>query len=63
MERFGLPGRDAFSQWAITASDADARIARALRICVGNEIRQMYYDVPDERLPHRLSELLRRLAD
>jgi hypothetical protein len=62
VQRFRLAGRDVFSQWAITASDADARIARALLICVGNEIRKTYSDVPDESLPPKLRELLSLLG-
>ncbi len=31
-----------FSEWAITADNAKRRLARALRICVGNELQKMY---------------------
>jgi hypothetical protein len=53
--------RHVFSEWAITAHDAERRMARALRVCVGNEVRKMYGDVGDEPLPPRLADLLRCL--
>jgi hypothetical protein len=31
-----------FAQWTITVGDAERRIARALRICIGNELRKIY---------------------
>ncbi len=37
-----FPGSNPFSEWTISVDDADARIARAIRICVGNYIREMY---------------------
>ena len=53
--------RDAFSEWTITADDADARIARAIRICVGDYVREMYGEVLKEPIPPRIAKLLRRL--
>jgi hypothetical protein len=54
--------RNPFSEWTITADDAEGRMARALRICVGNELRKMYGDdVRDEALPPKIAELLGRL--
>ncbi len=50
-----------FSKWTISADDADARIARAIRICVGNHIREMYGDVVKEPIPPKIANLLRRL--
>ena len=50
-----------FSEWTITADDADARIARAIRICVGDYVREMYSEVLKEPIPPRLANLLRRL--
>ena len=52
-----------FSEWTITADDADARIARAIRICVGNYVREMYCEVLKEPIPPRIANLylLRRL--
>ena len=50
-----------FSEWTISAGDADARIARAIRICVGNYIREMYRDVVKEPVPPKIADLLRRL--
>ena len=38
----------------------EARIARAIRICVGH-IREMYSDVVKEPIPPRIADLLRRL--
>ncbi len=53
--------RDAFSEWTISAGDADARIARAIRICVGNHVREMYSGLLKEPIPPRIVDLLRRL--
>ncbi len=50
-----------FSEWTITADDVDARIARAIRICVGDHIREMYSDVVKEPIPPGIARLLRRL--
>ncbi len=50
-----------FSEWTISAGDADARIARAIRICVGNYIREMYREVVKEPVPPKIADLLRRL--
>ena len=36
-----LPERNAFYEWTITADDTGRRVARALRICVGNEVRKL----------------------
>jgi hypothetical protein len=51
-----------FSEWTITADDADARIARAIRICVGDYVREMYSEVLNEPIPPRIAKLLRRLG-
>ncbi len=40
-----VPERNLFSEWAISADDAERRVARAMRICVGNELVKMYGDV------------------
>jgi len=61
MSESDLRESNSFLKWTITADDADARIARAIRICVGNHIRKMYGDVVQEPLPPNLTELLRRL--
>ncbi len=50
-----------FSEWTISADDADARLARAIRICVGNHIRELYDDVAKEPIPQKIADLLRRL--
>ncbi len=42
-----------FSEWTISADDADARIARAIRICVGNHVREKYSEVLKEPIPPR----------
>ena len=34
---------------------------RALRICVGNEVRKLYGDVPNEPIPSKIADLLHRL--
>ena len=50
-----------FSEWTITADEADARIARAIRIVVGNYVREMYSKILKEPIPPRIANLLRRL--
>ncbi len=50
-----------FSEWTISADDADHRIARAIRICVGNHLRGMYGDLLNQPIPPKLADLLRRL--
>jgi Anti-sigma factor NepR len=52
----------AFSEWTISAEQADARIARAIRICVANHLRQMYGEILKEPIPPRIAKLLRRLV-
>ena len=46
-----------FSEWTITADEADARIARAIRIAVGNYVREMYSEVLKEPIPPRIANL------
>ena len=58
---FNLRESNPFSEWTISAADADARIARAIRICVGNYIREMYREVVKEPVPPKIADLLRRL--
>jgi len=53
----------AFSEWTISAEEADARVARAMRICVANHLRQMYGEILKEPIPPRIAELLHRLDD
>jgi len=50
-----------FSEWTISADDADARVARAIRICVGDYVREMYNEALKEPIPPRIAKLLRRL--
>src|SRR5262249_6726923 len=56
-----LRKRDAFSEWTITADNAERRVARAIRICVGKHLQQMYGDLLDEPIPPKLGDLLHRL--
>jgi hypothetical protein len=53
--------RDAFDEWTISSDDVDHRLARAIRICVGNEIRRMYSGVVKEEMPPKITDLLHRL--
>jgi hypothetical protein len=55
------PNSREFSEWTISANDADARIARAIRICVGRHIQKMFGDVVKEPIPPKIANLLRRL--
>jgi hypothetical protein len=61
MRESNLRERNAFSEWTIRADDADRRIARAIRICVGNHLQGMYGEVLREPIPPKLADLLRRL--
>ena len=62
-DSFHPPRPGAFSEWTISAEEADARVARAMRICVANHLRQMYGEILKEPIPPRIAELLRRLDD
>jgi hypothetical protein len=53
--------RNLFSEWTITAGDAEHRLARAMRLCVGNELRKMYGEVLKEPIPRKIADLLHRL--
>ena len=50
-----------FYEWTITAEDAEHRIGRAMRICVGNEVRKIYGDVLKEPIPPKIADILHRL--
>jgi len=60
MRESTLREQKAFSEWTITADDAERRIARAIRICVGNG-GETYGDLLNEPIPPKLADLLRRL--
>jgi anti-sigma factor NepR-like protein len=53
--------RELKSFYTITADDPEGRLARALRICVGNELRNMYGDPLNEPIPPKFADLLHRL--
>jgi hypothetical protein len=53
--------RELNSFWTITADDTERRVARALRICVGNELRKVYGDGLNEPIPPKIADLLYRL--
>ena len=48
-------------EWTITAGDTERRVARALRICIGDEVRKLYGDVPSEPIPSKIADLVHRL--
>ena len=52
---------NSFSEWTISADDVDRRITRAIRICVGNHVREMYSEILKEPIPPKITSLLRRL--
>jgi len=56
-----LRERNAFYEWTITADDIERWVARVLRICVGNEVRKLYGDVPNEPILSKIADLLHRL--
>jgi anti-sigma factor NepR-like protein len=49
------------SFWTIAAEDAEGPLARAMRLCVGNELRKMYGDLLNEPIPPKIADLLHRL--
>jgi len=53
--------QDGFSEWTISPGDVDARIARAIRLCVGNSLREIYGEAVAEPIPPMIAGLLRRL--
>jgi len=61
MWQSNLRERNAFYEWTITGDDTQRRVARALRICVGNEVRKLYGDVPNQPIPSKFADLLHRL--
>jgi len=61
MRESTLREQKAFSEWTIRADDAERRIDRAIRICVGNGLREMYGDLLNEPIPPKLADLSRRL--
>ena len=56
-----IAAANAFYEWSITADDTERRVARALRICVGNEVRKLYEDVPNEPIPSKIADIMHRL--
>ena len=52
---------NAFHGWTITADDTERRVARAVRICIGNEVKRLYEGVPNEPMPSKIADLLHRL--
>jgi Anti-sigma factor NepR len=55
--------RELKSFYTITADDSEGRLARALRICVGNELRNIYGDLLNEPIPPKFADLLHRLDE
>jgi Anti-sigma factor NepR len=55
-----LRKRDAVSEWTITADNAE-RVARAIRICVGKHLQEMYGEILEDPVPPKIADLLRRL--
>ncbi len=49
------------SEAKIRADDADERVARALRMAVGQHLQKMYGGLLNEPLPPKITDLLRRL--
>src|SRR5262249_45990888 len=56
-----LRKQDAFSEWTITADNAERRVARAIRICVGKHLQKMYGEILKDPVPPKIADLLRRL--
>ena len=56
-----IDAENAFRERTITADDNERRVARALRICIGNEVKRLYEDVPNEPMPSKIADLLHRL--
>ena len=53
-----IAAANAFHEWTITADYTERRVARALRVCIGNEVRKLYGDVPNEPIPSKIADLL-----
>jgi hypothetical protein len=53
--------RDVFSEWTIMADNAERRIARAIRICVGKHLQERYGEILNDPVPPKIVDLLRRL--
>ena len=54
---------DEFRGWNIPADDAQSRIARAIRKCVGRELQGIFSPVLKEPIPPKLADLLRKLPE
>jgi len=54
-----IAAANAFHEWNITLTERG--VARALRICIGNEVKKLYEDVPNEPMPSKIADLLHRL--
>jgi hypothetical protein len=62
VQKTSVREQNIFSEWAITADDAERRLARAMRICVGNELRKIYgRSSLNEPIPPNIAALLHRL--
>ena len=54
---------DDFRGWNILIDDAESKVARAIRKCVGRDLRAIYGHVLNEPMPPNIAGLLRRLDD
>ena len=47
--------------WPTSQEEIDARLARSIRLCVAEHVRELYDGIAEEKLPPRIADLLRRL--
>jgi hypothetical protein len=47
--------------WPTSQVEVEARLARSIRLCVAEHLREVYAGVLDEKLPPEIATLLRRL--
>ena len=53
-----IDAENAFREWTVTADDNERRVARALMICIGTEVKRLHEDVPNEPMPSKIADLL-----
>jgi hypothetical protein len=47
--------------WPMSQTEVEERLARSMRLCVAEHVRELYAGVLDEKLPPQIAMLLRRL--
>jgi len=47
--------------WPTNQEEVEARLARSIRMCVAEHVRELYGGIVEEKLPPEIATLLRRL--